>query len=247
MNAAALRVQIESAWGSPFPAPLTFRAPPPIELVPSGCAEIDALTGGLPRGGLTEICGPASSGRASLGLSLLARLTALEEACAWVDASDAFDPHSAKRMGAALDRLLWVRCQRLEQAIQAADLLLESGGFGLVALDLCGVPPGLLYRLPLSLWFRFRRAVERTPTIFLVLAPEPCAKSCSSLVLGLNFEEACWNALCGASPAGHFCLLEGARLSAEAARSRFQRPGQAISSIRFRTATGWNYRRASIR
>ena len=51
----------------------------------------------LPRGGLTEIYGPASSGRTSLLVSILAEATARQEICALVDAEDAFDPASAAR------------------------------------------------------------------------------------------------------------------------------------------------------
>src|ERR1700735_2901282 len=80
------------------------------EMVASGIPAIDALTGGLPRGCLTEICGPASSGRTSLLLAALASATSRGEFCAVVDASDALDPHSAVAAGIALERLLWVRC-----------------------------------------------------------------------------------------------------------------------------------------
>ena len=88
----------------------TLERPSP-EMVSTGVPAIDALTGGLPRGALTEIVGPASSGRTSLLLSLLAQATARQEACALVDASDAFDPESAVAAGIDLKRLLWVRCR----------------------------------------------------------------------------------------------------------------------------------------
>ena len=88
----------------------TLERPSP-EMVLTGVPAIDALTGGLPRGALTEIVGPASSGRTSLLLSLLAQATARQEACALVDASDAFDPESAVAAGIDLKRLLWVRCR----------------------------------------------------------------------------------------------------------------------------------------
>src|ERR1700687_1029779 len=83
---------------------------PAPEMVSSGVPAIDALTGGLPRGCLTEICGPASSGRTALLLSTLAAATRRGEFCVVVDASDALDPHSAAAAGVDLDRLLWVRC-----------------------------------------------------------------------------------------------------------------------------------------
>ncbi len=74
----------------------------------------------------------------------------------------------------------------LEQALRATDLLLQGGGFGLVAVDLGDVPPQAARRIPLASWFRFRRAVENTPTVLLVLEEEPWAKSCASLVLRLS-------------------------------------------------------------
>src|SRR2546428_14109061 len=68
---------------------------PAPEMVSIGIRELDSLTGGLPRGCLTEICGPDSSGRTSVLLAALAAATRREESCALVDASDALDPASA--------------------------------------------------------------------------------------------------------------------------------------------------------
>jgi hypothetical protein len=183
MKAAALRAQVEAALGPGFPSPFTFRENGMPEVVLSGLEEIDALTGGLPRGGLTEMVGPASSGRTGLALAILAAMTAREEVCAWVDAQDAFDPFSAQAAGTELERLLWVRCRNIEQTLRAADLLIHGGGFGMVVLDLSDVAPRTVRRVPLSFWFRFRRAVEHTPTVLVLLEQEPCAKSCASLVL----------------------------------------------------------------
>ena len=213
---------------------------PAPEMVSSGVPTIDALAGGLPRGCLTEICGPASSGRATLLLSALAAATRRGEFCVVVDASDALDPHSAAAAGVDLYRLLWVRCSessshrvtekrgnqkegcpisrassareveapevgvssqvvfdfdrthsrqswhRLEQALRATDLLLESGGFGLIVLDLGDMPQPAARRIPLTTWFRFRRAIEHTPTILLAIEQHPIAGSCSSLLLQLG-------------------------------------------------------------
>jgi hypothetical protein len=83
---------------------------PAPEMVSSGIPQLDALTGGLARGCLTEICGAASSGRTSVLLFALARATQRGEVCALVDASDAFDPASAAAAGMEMSRLLWVRC-----------------------------------------------------------------------------------------------------------------------------------------
>src|SRR5438477_1473753 len=83
---------------------------PAPEMVPIGIQELNSLTGGLPRGCLTEICGPTSSGRTTLLLAALAAATRRGEFCVVVDASDTLDPHSAAAAGVELDRLLWVRC-----------------------------------------------------------------------------------------------------------------------------------------
>ena len=83
---------------------------PAPELAGSGIPELDALTGGLPRGCLSEICGPPSSGRTSVLLSALGSATKRGEFCALIDASDAFHPDSAAVAGTDFSRLLWVRC-----------------------------------------------------------------------------------------------------------------------------------------
>src|ERR1700690_4527516 len=69
---------------------------PAPEMVSSGIPQLDALTGGLARGCLTEICGAASSGRTSVLLFALARATQRGEVCALVDASAALNPASAQ-------------------------------------------------------------------------------------------------------------------------------------------------------
>src|SRR5208283_2530617 len=128
MSSAVLKKQFESMLGGH----LDWQSRPSPELIPSGISGI-----GLPRGCLTEIIGPASSGRTSLLVSILAAATAREEVCALVDAEDAFDPLSAAAAGVRLDRLVWVRCSHsAEHARQGADLLVQGGGFGVVAMDL---------------------------------------------------------------------------------------------------------------
>jgi recA bacterial DNA recombination protein len=149
--------------------------------------------GGLPRGAMTEICGATSSGRTSLLLSALASRTTEGEVCALVDARDSFDPLTGNAAGIALDKLLWVRCQNIDQALRAMDLLIQAGGFGMVAVDLSDVPTKTVRQVPLNAWFRFRRAVEDTPTILLLLEQEPHAKTCASLVLRLASGEARWS------------------------------------------------------
>src|ERR1700722_17044695 len=159
--------------------PLGWRHPTDPDCLPTGIAGID-----FPRGRISEIAGPPSSGRTSLLDSLLATATIRSEHCVLIDPRDPFDPPSAAAYGVRLDKLIWIRCRgNSEHALRAADLVLHSGGFGVVALDLADVPAAGLNRIPPTAWFRFRRVVEPTPTIFVVLANRPVTKSCSTLLI----------------------------------------------------------------
>ena len=79
-------------------------------------------------------------------------------------------PSAAAAAGVDLKKLLWVRCHSIEQTLRATDLLLQSGGFGFIAVDVSDISPKLVRHVPLDSWFRFRRAVEDTPTILLLLS-----------------------------------------------------------------------------
>jgi len=223
-NLTALRSQIESVLARRIPAPFTSCDSEAAETVSAGIPATDGLTGGLPRGGITEICGPSCSGRTSLLMAALASRTDAAEACACIDGRDAFDPYSAEAAGVQLNQLLWVRCRNIDQALRATDLVLHAGGFGLVALDLGDIPPEVVRYVPLNVWFRFRRAVEHTPTNFLVIEQEPHAKTCASLVLRMETEAAHW---LKTTPDGqevirpsHACLFAGSLLRAEVLRNR---------------------------
>src|SRR6058998_1017315 len=124
------RARLESALSERISAPFTDIERRVLETVPTGIAPLDALTGGLPRGAITEIFGPPSSGRTSAMVSILAEATAQDEVCALVDGSDAFDPQSGMAAGLDLKRLLWIRCHKLDQVMKSTDLLLQGGGFG---------------------------------------------------------------------------------------------------------------------
>jgi recA bacterial DNA recombination protein len=75
---------------------------------------------------------------------------------------------------------------QLGQMLKVTDLLLQSNGFGMIALDLGDVPVSSARRIPLASWFRFRRAVEHTPTALLVLEQQPIAGSCSSVLVKVS-------------------------------------------------------------
>jgi hypothetical protein len=224
VKTSALRAQLEKSLGSQLTAPFSNRLPPSTEMVASGIPGIDQLTGGLPRGCLTEISGPVGSGRTSLLISLLSELTNKKESCALVDGRNSFDPCGAEDAGVALQRLLLVRCTNIEQALRAADLLLHGGGFGLVALDLSDLPVSTVRRVPLNVWFRFRRMVENTPTVFMLLEQEPSAKTCASLVLRLEMRMARWRSIApNAAENSQPTLLSGLQCNAEVLRCRFER------------------------
>jgi hypothetical protein len=132
----------------------------------------------FPRGRISEIVGARSSGRTSLLHALLAASTGGGEQAALVDSADALDAVSAEAAGVELARLLWIRCGgNAEHALRAADLLIQAGGFGVVALDLVDAPEAALRRIPATAWYRFRRAIESTSTVLAVVADRPLAKS----------------------------------------------------------------------
>ena len=248
---------------------------PAPEMVSTGIHAMDALTGGLPRGCLTEIFGPASSGRSSVLLAALAAATQRQEVCALVDVTDAFDPHSAAAAKVALDRLLWVRCGHkrkqqdreghdfsranktflkagalapqkkvegpVEQALRVTDLLLQSGGFGMVAIDLSDVPLKMARRIPLTSWFRFQRAVENTPTVLFVIGQVPCAQTCATLLLKLGKSVVGpWSSVLGERPTTneqrrtilpHAELLDGLHIEGELLRCRMERkPSRSVNA-----------------
>jgi hypothetical protein len=200
MVAAALKQQFDAILG--------WQLRPAPEMARTGIAAVDAAVGGLPRGCLTEITGPASSGRTGLLLSILAASTVRGEICALVDAEDSFDPCSAAAAGVRLERLLWIRCRHnAEHALKAADLLIQGGGFGLVVMDLGDTPAHTARRISLTSWFRLRRAVENTPTVLLALSRHSNAKTCASLILECAREQVRWK--------GGRRLLRGVRVRVE--------------------------------
>ncbi len=165
----------------------------------TGITALDARLGGLPRGQLSEIVGPRSSGRTSLALQLLAAAAARGELVALVDALDTFDVASAAAAGVDLDRLLWVRghlvtnpglCRdmnqrSLEQAIRALTLVLSAGTFGLVVFDAGEAPVEALRRLPYTTWLRLQRLLEGRHTVCVLVGPDSMARSSAGLTLRL--------------------------------------------------------------
>src|SRR5215470_6820452 len=176
-SATALRASIEAQIPSAF---AMYRRPEQKTIL-TGISQIDSVTAGIPVSALTEICGSslASSGKTSVLMSLLAQATQ-KHFCALVDSSDSFDPVSAQAMGVNFSRLLWVRCGKnksrlkpMEQAFKTTDMLLQSGGFGLIAVDLSSLAERLVRKVPLTTWFRFSRVVEKQRAALVFLSQKP--------------------------------------------------------------------------
>ncbi len=186
-------------------------------LAPTGLDALDThLLGGLPRGQLSEITGPRSSGRTSVLLRLVSEASRRGELVALVDTLDRFDTASADAAGIDMRQLLWVRgqdvplsrtalapgwepsragtrparrtlaAQALDRAIKAVNLILQAGGFGLVALDLADVPLDVLKGLPFTTWLRLQRILEGTDTACVLVAPDGIARSTGGVSIRLT-------------------------------------------------------------
>lgn len=164
------------------------------------------VAGGLPRGQVSEVVGPASSGRTGLVWAALAAATRRGESVALIDTFDRFDPPTAAACGIVLPRLLWVRGQAvsktaaaidpawlpgvravngpgtfvervIDRAFKSLNLVVQSGVCTLVAIDLIDVPAPALRRLPAATWFRIERAIEGSDTAVVILAAQSVARS----------------------------------------------------------------------
>jgi len=223
---AVIRSQVERR----IPGALTIYERSAPEVFPTGILAIDREMGGIPKGALTQICAPVgiSSGRTSLLLSLLAQVIGKEHFCALVDASDCFDPESADAVGVCLSRLLWVRCiergmKAVEQAFKSADILIQNGGFGVIAIDLGNLDEKLVRKIPLTTWFRFARVMETLPTALVTLLPHPAAQSCATLTLNLG-ASAQWS---GTDAVSHTRLISNVEFNVEIGRTRTKKPVQS--------------------
>ena len=183
---------------------------------PLGVAALDrGLAGGLPRGHVSEVVGPASSGRTSLAWAAIAAATRRGEYVALIDTFDRFDPPMAAACGIDLARLLWVRGQAvsktsgavdpawlpgvravggpgtfvervIDRALKSLNLVVQSRVCTLVVIDLIDVPAVALRRLPAATWFRIERAIEGSDTAVMILAALPVARSAGGRSIATN-------------------------------------------------------------
>jgi RecA/RadA recombinase len=198
----------------------------------TGIADIDRLLGGgFPRGQLSEIAGPPSSGRTSLALALLAQSTRAGEVAAVVDGADAFDPDSAHGAGTLLDRVLWVRGQATQSAARAprclevlrsAERILEAHGFALVLLDL--TIPNL--RVAPATGPRLARVAASTGAALIIMTRARAMGSAAKVAIELTPVRAHFT--------GTPALLEGLEIQATLVRHR-SAPSPRTTTVQLRT------------
>jgi hypothetical protein len=224
------------------------------ETIQTGVAQLDQqLGGGIPVGHFSEIVGPRSSGRTSLLVSLLATLTARGELVALIDTFDVFDAESADGAGVRLDHLLWVRGQActpafplmasrqtgadraVERALKATNLVLQSGGFSLVALDLADAPVPALRRIPMNTWMRLQRVIEGQPSAGIVVGAAPLSRSAGGVSILLSAASSGLPHGSWWRPDSETTLFHGLESTVQIQRARLM-PGTANAPVRLRAS-----------
>jgi recombination protein RecA len=127
--------------------------------------------------------------------------------------------------------------EAIDQALRAADLLLQGGGFSLIVIDLGGIAPEAAWRIPLATWFRFRAACERNRVSLLLLTQHRCARSSAELVVRLEV----------GSMEAEGKVMTGVRYSATTERSRshdsrvvsVRKPPQSEKLGQWKSSAAW--------
>ena len=108
-----------------------------VESISTGSLGLDIALGigGIPKGRVTEIYGPESSGKTTLTLQIIAQCQKEGGTCAFIDAEHALDPQYAEKLGVNVDELLLSQPDTGEQALEVADMLVKSNSVDLVIID----------------------------------------------------------------------------------------------------------------
>ncbi len=108
-----------------------------VPVIPSGSIGLDIATGigGIPKGRITEIFGPESSGKTTLALHVIAEAQKEGGIAAFIDAEHALDVHYARKLGVNVDDLLVSQPDTGEQALEIAEVLARSGGVDVIVID----------------------------------------------------------------------------------------------------------------
>ncbi len=129
--------QIEKRFGRGSIMKLGTSAIMPIEVIPSGSLALDLAlgVGGIPRGRITEIFGPESSGKTTLAQHVIAEAQKRGGVAAYIDAEHALDPAYAVLCGVKLQDLLISQPDTGEQALEIAEALIRSGAVDIIVID----------------------------------------------------------------------------------------------------------------
>jgi recombination protein RecA len=129
--------QIEKQFGKGSVMRMGERTTMGIEAISTGAMSLDIALGigGLPKGRVTEIYGPESSGKSTLAMHVVAEAQRNGGICAYVDAEHAMDPVYAKAIGVDIDELLISQPDTGEQALEITDMLIRSGSIDVVVVD----------------------------------------------------------------------------------------------------------------
>jgi len=108
-----------------------------VESIPTGALSLDLAlgVGGIPRGRITEIYGPESSGKTTVALHMIAEAQKLGGYAAFIDAEHALDPEYARHLGVDVDNLLISQPDNGEQALDIAEALVRSGAIDIIVVD----------------------------------------------------------------------------------------------------------------
>ncbi|NPA11776.1 MAG: recombinase RecA [Epsilonproteobacteria bacterium] len=129
--------QVEKQFGKGALVKLSEKEIEPIEAIPTGSFGLDMALGigGIPKGRITEVYGPESSGKTTLALSIIAQAQKQGGVAAFIDAEHAFDPIYAKNIGVDIDNLLVSQPDYGEQALEIVETLARSGAVDIIVVD----------------------------------------------------------------------------------------------------------------
>ena len=128
---------IEKQFGKGSLMRLGDEAAVPIAAIPTGSIALDVALGigGIPRGRVTEIYGPESSGKTTVALHIVAEAQRAGGTAAFIDAEHALDPTYAQALGVDINELLVSQPDNGEQALEIADMLIRSNAIDVVVVD----------------------------------------------------------------------------------------------------------------
>lgn len=129
--------QIEKQFGKGAVMKLGDHGAMNVEAISTGCLDLDRVLGigGVPKGRITEIYGPESSGKTTVALHIVAEAQKKGGAAAYIDAEHALDPAYAKRLGVDVESLVISQPDTGEQALEIAEALIRSGAIDVIVVD----------------------------------------------------------------------------------------------------------------